>query len=449
MSVRRRAPGRPLRAAPIERGGGRSNRGGAPAILAFAYACEPGKGSEPGAGWGLARGAARLAPTWVITRANNRPVIEAALPELPERDRLHFVYVDLPRRAMFWKRGTRGVRLYYLLWQLAALRCARRLQLEREFAFAWHLTLATAWLGSAAPMTGLPFVYGPVGGGVPTSWRLFPSLGVKGSLYEVGATIARSSFRSFNPLCRMAMRRAAVILVQNEETRRWVPASVRRRAVVSPNAIVDVRPATGVVPGDGPRTALFAGRLIPWKGVALAIRAIALTPGWRLLVCGSGWDERRLRRLARRLRVEDRVRFLGQRPQAEIHRLMARADVFLFPSLHDEGPAAVAEALAIGIPVICLDRGGPAGFGGTAVPVGSVGATVRRLSGAIRDARPQAPARRFFLESVVQEMSSILRGRGLLPEDAGPRVPSSVPDRALDREDTDHSGEGEPAASDG
>ena len=68
----------------------------APNILAFAYACEPGKGSEPGAGWAMARVAARIGPTWVITRANNREAIEASLPTIAERDRLTFVYVDLP-----------------------------------------------------------------------------------------------------------------------------------------------------------------------------------------------------------------------------------------------------------------------------------------------------------------------------------------------------------------
>jgi allantoicase len=46
-------------------------------VLTFAYACEPGKGSEPGAGWGLARMIAReLGECWVITRANNRHAIE-------------------------------------------------------------------------------------------------------------------------------------------------------------------------------------------------------------------------------------------------------------------------------------------------------------------------------------------------------------------------------------
>ena len=48
-------------------------------ILVSAYACEPGKGSEPGAGWLWARAAARRHEVWVLTRANNREAIEAAL----------------------------------------------------------------------------------------------------------------------------------------------------------------------------------------------------------------------------------------------------------------------------------------------------------------------------------------------------------------------------------
>jgi NAD(P)-dependent dehydrogenase (short-subunit alcohol dehydrogenase family) len=48
-------------------------------IVAFAYACEPDSGSEPGVGWMWARMLAHLGETWVITRENNREAIEAAL----------------------------------------------------------------------------------------------------------------------------------------------------------------------------------------------------------------------------------------------------------------------------------------------------------------------------------------------------------------------------------
>jgi len=86
-------------------------------VLISAYACEPGKGSEPGVGWNLARHLAAHYEVWVLTRANNCPVIEVELAQSPVPG-LHFVYHDLPPWARFWRRGQRGVQLYYYLWQL-------------------------------------------------------------------------------------------------------------------------------------------------------------------------------------------------------------------------------------------------------------------------------------------------------------------------------------------
>jgi hypothetical protein len=48
-------------------------------VLVSAYACEPGKGSEPGVGWTWALEISRWHEVWVITRANNRGPIEKAL----------------------------------------------------------------------------------------------------------------------------------------------------------------------------------------------------------------------------------------------------------------------------------------------------------------------------------------------------------------------------------
>jgi glycosyltransferase involved in cell wall biosynthesis len=332
-------------------------------ILAFAYACEPGKGSEPGAGWGLARMIAReIGECWVITRANNRKAIEEALLHIPEADRLRFVYVDLPPWARWWKRGQRRVRLYYLLWQVAAVRRARRLVREERFDIVWHLTLANAWLGSLAPLVGGRFVYGPVGGGVGVPWRLARYLGVRGVLYELAREVARLTGRYLNPLARLAWERAEVILAQNPETVRWLPRRHRSKARVFPNALVaaDGLPGAPARRQPGGRKALFVGRLIPWKGGAIAIEVIARAPDWHLVVLGDGPDRRRLERLARRRGVAERVEFRGWQPREEVWRAMREeADVLLFPSLHDESPLTVAEALALGLPVLCLDHGGP------------------------------------------------------------------------------------------
>jgi hypothetical protein len=85
-------------------------------ILAFAYACEPGRGSEPGAGWAWARMLAQIEETWVITRRDYAASIEHALRSTPERENLRFVYVELPERFRGWQRDLRGLRIYYLLW---------------------------------------------------------------------------------------------------------------------------------------------------------------------------------------------------------------------------------------------------------------------------------------------------------------------------------------------
>jgi len=331
--------------------------------LAFAYACEPGKGSEPGAGWGLARMIAReLGECWVITRANNRQAIEEALPHIPEAGRLRFVYVDLPPWARWWKRGQRGIYLYYLLWQVAAVLRARQLVREERFDLVWHLTLANAWLGSLAPLVGGRFVYGPVGGGVGVPWRLARYLGVQGVLYELARDLARLTGRYLNPFARLAWERAEVILAQNPETVNWLPRPHRSKASVFPNALVaaDGLPAAPATRPPGGRTALFVGRLIPWKGGAIAIEAIARAPDWRLVVLGDGPDRRRLERLAHRLGVAERVEFRGWQPREEVWRVMREeADVLLFPSLHEDAGWVVLEALSQGLAVLCLDHGGP------------------------------------------------------------------------------------------
>lgn len=330
-------------------------------ILVLAYACEPGKGSEPGVGWAWARMLTRLGQVTVVTRANNRESIQRARLSPQERERLRFVYVDLPRWARLWKRGQGRVRLYYLIWQALAVYRARRLQRDRAFHVAWHVTLSNAWLGSLAPLIGIPFVFGPVGGGVSPPWRLLASLGWRGGAYEILRASVRAACRYANPFARLAWRRAGLILAQNPETVAWFPTRHRGKAVVFQHAVVQSPPSPPLPLARRPTlAALFAGRLLPWKGAALAISSLALIPKWRLIVCGSGPDERRLKDLARKLGLDERVEFRGWAGRDQLLQTMREeVDIFLFPSLHDDASIAVSEAISCGLPVVSLDRGGP------------------------------------------------------------------------------------------
>ena len=101
-----------------------------------------------------------------------------------------------------------------------------------------------------------------------------------------------------------------------------------------------------------------AGALNKRKGQDLAIEAVAAIPGANLVLVGHGPSRAEFEALARRLGVDDRVRFLGGRPHDELPRWLAMADVTLLPTV-SEGLANVwVESLACGTPVVTTDVGG-------------------------------------------------------------------------------------------
>lgn len=363
-------------------------------VLVSAYACEPGRGSEPGVGWNWARELAAEHEVWVLTRANNRERIEAELQRRPHPP-MRFLYVDLPQWIRRWKRGQRGIHLYAYGWQVAARRVARDAHRRHRFELVHHITFASAFTPALTWLPGVPFVWGPVGGGVRVPWRLVVGSGPRAVAYETLRSLRRVLARSFDPLLRMTWRRADLILVQNPETMAWLPRPYRERALIAPNAGVDAREIASRHPraGHDGLVAMAAGRLIHVKAFSLAVRALAgvVDLPVRLLVAGEGPERMRLERLAQRLGVSDRVTFLGMLPREAFLDRLADSDVLLFPSLHDECPLVVVEAMSQGTVPIVLDVGGPAtlvGSIGYVVPAGgrSPHEVVAELADAIRDA---------------------------------------------------------------
>ena len=88
------------------------------------------------------------------------------------------------------------------------------------------------------------------------------------------------------------------------------------------------------------------------------------------------------------------------------------ADVFIFPSLHEEGGWAVGEAMAIGLPVVCLDRGGPPVIVGRGVPTSGETETVHRLAHEMDDAllRPRTMKPMPTIEHRREELIALLQG---------------------------------------
>lgn len=336
-------------------------------VLISAYACEPGKGSEPGVGWNWVRQIARFADgVWVITRANNREVIEEALKKEPLPN-VHWVYFDLPRWARFWKRGQRGVHLYYYLWQIGIYFLARRLHQTVKFDLIHHVTFVNYWIPSFLALLPVPFIWGPVGGGESAPKSFYRTFSLRGKIYEYVRSLARW-LGEHDPFVRSTARRAMLALATTEETaqrlKRLEAARIEVMSQVALSSEEIQKLATVPVRTGNPFRLLNLGNLLHLKGFHLGLMAFARFvrefPQGEYWIIGDGPERRNLERLTRELGVAQKVRFFGALPREEALKKLAECDVLVHPSLHDSGGWVCVEAMAAGRPVICLDLGGPA-----------------------------------------------------------------------------------------
>jgi hypothetical protein len=117
---------------------------------------------------------------------------------------------------------------------LAALRRAKAVHETVRFDLVHHLTFANVTTGALMSLLPIPFVWGPVGGGVRVPWRLARVGGARGLAYEALRAWRRAVARYLDPLVRLTWRRAELILVQNLDTLRWLPSRLARRAWFGP-----------------------------------------------------------------------------------------------------------------------------------------------------------------------------------------------------------------------
>lgn len=102
------------------------------------------------------------------------------------------------------------------------------------------------------------------------------------------------------------------------------------------------------------------GRLVGWKGIDVAIDAVAmLNPGIRYLIVGEGPEMVALKARADQLGVTGRVAFAGRVPHDDLPALLSQCDVFVQPSVGEEAfGISIVEAMACGLPVVATENGG-------------------------------------------------------------------------------------------
>jgi glycosyltransferase involved in cell wall biosynthesis len=230
----------------------------------------------------------------------------------------------------------------------------------------------------------IPFVLGPLNGGLP--WP--PGFSQLENQKEWVANL-RNLYR-YLPFARSTYCHAAAIIAASSQVcAEFAEYSDKVFFVPEPGI------ARSLCYDDSRRSKpgaelelIFVGGLVPRKACDLALRAAAplLRSGQaRLTVVGDGPERNRLEQLTRSLGIEKAVLFCGWLGHAEALERLRSADVFVFPSLRDNGAGVVFEALATGAVPVVADFGGPGDIVhpevGYKVPLTNENEIVERIEG--------------------------------------------------------------------
>jgi glycosyltransferase involved in cell wall biosynthesis len=326
-------------------------------VLLSAYACAPGSGSEEYFGHNWVKQVSRFHDVVVLTDGRNREAIR----RYPYGEHVRFEFIDcLSSSARVGRdyRDWRGREWFaYFRFQIKSYWRGRRLLESGGFALSHLVTWQNYRWPFFVAMLPRPSIFGPVGGGEEYP-RQFDR-----SWYESSRAVSIWLTR-YEPALRHTLRRTSAILVASSDTARAIPKPFQPKVRLMRQG-AEVRTITP--PLSRPRRErleiVWVGLLIPRKAADLLVDALAMArremgARVRVVVYGDGPERGQLESRAARSGVSDLIEWRGWAPRAEVLRAYGDADVFCFTSLRETAPVAVLEAMASGLPVVCLAHAG-------------------------------------------------------------------------------------------
>jgi len=341
-------------------------------ILITAYDVNPYKGSESATGWNFIYQASKYYKVLAFTRKNNKSHIESFIRENNLcTTNLKFFYFDLPKWAMFWKRGPRGASLYFYLWQMTIPFYIKRLGLE--FDIAHGLNFHASAYPNFLWILGKPVIWGPINHNEPVPKDYF--LSFKDYVVDRLKWLNKLFFWYLDPFHMLARRKVSFVLGGSK--------CVKKRLLLDENKFIYFPQVGSTKPpfmscerirakiAKKTFTVLSVGRLIYIKSFDVVILAFkrfidsllsqkqfGSNYQFKLVLVGDGPHKHYLVRLVRNLGLQAYVDFVGWQPKEKVGKFYQEADVFFFPS-HEGAGMVVVEALSYGLPVLCFDKCGP------------------------------------------------------------------------------------------
>lgn len=314
----------------------------------------------------------------LITHSRVREELQQAFPG--QQDLITYVE-DGPLHRAMWKLGrllpdrvsyltTGFVSRLYTQWQARQL--ARRIVQTEAVSVVHQPMPVSPREPTLLRRLGAPVVIGPMNGNMdyPEAFRS-KELGPVRMAVRLARGAADRLTRSMLP----GKLEAAALIVANERTRSALPPTYRGRIYTIPENGVDLqlwKSQPAARDGSAACRCVFIGRLVDVKAVDQLVSAFLCIPERErlsLTIVGDGPEKPALLSLAgaagalaRSEGEPGRIFFAGWRTQPECAEILRASDILVMPSLRECGGAVVLEAMAVSLPVIATDWGGPADY---------------------------------------------------------------------------------------
>jgi glycosyltransferase involved in cell wall biosynthesis len=345
-------------------------------VLVIAEAANPEWTSVPLVGWSHFRALSEIVDVHLVTQVRNRPALIAA----GLREDIDFTAIDsemvaapLYKLATFLRGGTdRAWTIdtaiasfsYYYFEQIIWKRFFKGNGKE-NYDIVHRITplspTTPSILAKRLRSIGIPFLVGPLNGGVPWSKEFSSTRRQEGEWL--------SSFRSISklmPAYRGTQKYASVIIVGSINTWYQYSTKYKEKLIYIPENGVDTKRFCMIRERQNNiLKAAFVGRLVPYKGCEIVLKSIApfiMRGDITLDIFGDGPQRKELEDQAKAEGISMGVRFHGFVKNSEIQDLLVLSDLLLFPSIREFGGGVVLEAMALGVVPVVVDYGGPSEF---------------------------------------------------------------------------------------
>lgn len=308
---------------------------------------------------------------WMVCHARCKDELRQEFPDDEDFFRISFVE-DNWIQKLLWKLGIplpyriRDLvvgQLIHIGTQIRECQIAKQLIAEKDIQLVFQPTPLSAKAISFMYNLNVPVVIGPLCGNLefPPAFQAMDTL-----ITRVTVNLARKAsliLHRFFP----GKINAETLIFSDQLALKALPSGCRGKTVQMLEPAVDVslwqcKEYATPQPGQ-PIRFIYLGRLVDWKGVQYLVegfKQVVQQTNAVLDIVGDGELREQLEASVEAMGLKHHINFYGWQSHPQCVELLNKSDVFVMPSLRESGGHAVLEAMALGLPVIVTQWGGPA-----------------------------------------------------------------------------------------